>query len=105
MNNQFMMALGRHDGGAVTEALDDMVGEVTEAVHRTGKKGTITITMVIAPNGDRGKEVSFKAACKAPQLEFGKSFYFGTDRGGIGREAPKDEMQRTFGLRSVDGEQ
>lgn len=98
MNSHFLMALSRHEGGAVVEAADDALTQVVEAVHRTGKKGTVTVKLTVGPNGEMGKEVTFDVAAKAPQLAFGKSFYWPDEAGQLTREPPREEIQRSMRL-------
>lgn len=91
MNSSFLMALERHDEGQVVETLDELIAEVTSAVIRTGKKGKVALNMSIAPNGDRGIEVTYETKATAPQLAFSKSFYFRAPDGGLSRTPPKEE--------------
>lgn len=88
-NSHFLMALGRHDGGTVVEVADQQLREIISAVHRTGKKGSVSITMTVAPNGEMGLEVSCAVTAKAPGVQFGRSFYFIGRDGDLSREAPR----------------
>ena len=92
-NSHFLMALGRHDGGGVVETADEQLRDVIRAVMHTGKKGAVTITMDVAPNGERGLEVSCKVGAKAPNVEFGKSFYFRDQHGDLTRNPPQQEFE------------
>lgn len=94
-NSHFLMALGRHDGGAVVETADEQLREVIAAVNRTGKKGAVSITVNVAPNGDRGLEVSCTVAAKAPAVDFGKAFYF-IGKGGDLSRTPPPHIQETL---------
>lgn len=94
-NSHFLMALGRHDGGGVVETADEALREVISAVLRTGKKGKVSITMDVSPNGERGLEVSCSVAATAPRVAFGKSFYFQNESGDLTREAPSRELNLT----------
>jgi len=87
-NSHFLMALGRHDGGHVIETADQQLRDVIAAVMRTGKKGSVTMTMSVGTNGDTGLEVSCKVKATAPEVEFGKSFYFMGREGDLTRNAP-----------------
>ncbi len=87
-NSHFLMALGRHDGGSVVETADEQLREVISAVNRTGGKGSVSITINVAPNGDRGLEVSLTVAAKAPKVDFGKAFYFTGKDGDLSRTPP-----------------
>ncbi len=58
------------------------------AVQRSGKKGSVTITLEVAPNGEMGFAASAKVTAKAPQVNFGQSFFFMGRDGTLTREAP-----------------
>ena len=93
-NSHFLMAIGRIDGGMLIENADHQLRDVITAVHRTGKKGTVTVTLEVAPNGETGLEVTAKLAAKAPQVAFGKSFFFADPRSGdLTRNAPEFKFQ------------
>ena len=89
-NSHFLMALGRHDGGAVVETADAQLREVIRAVRQTGKKGRVTVTMDVAPNGDEGFETTFTVKASAPKLQFARSFYFTNEHGDLTRTPPRD---------------
>lgn len=99
-NSHYLMALGRHDGGHVVETADQQLREVIASVHRTGKKGSVTVTLDVETNGESGLQTSFKVSAKAPQVQFGKSFYFTDRQGDLTRNAP-DYVQETL-LRRED---
>ena len=89
-NSHFLMAIGRIDGGMLIENADSQLRDVTAAVQRTGKKGTVTVTLEVSPNGETGLEVTAKLAAKAPQVNFGKSFFFTDPRSGdLTRNTPQ----------------
>lgn len=87
-NSHFLAALGRIDGGHAIEVADEQLRGVTSAVTRTGKKGTVTVTLEVSPNGETGFAVTAKVAAKAPQLQFGQSFFFMGRDGDLTRNAP-----------------
>lgn len=91
-NSHFLMAIGRIDGGLPVEAADQQLRDVIAAVQRTGKKGSVTVTLEIAPNGEMGFAASAKVAAKAPQIDFGQSFFFMGRNGDLTRQSP--EMQQ-----------
>ena len=102
-NSHFLMALGRIDGGMPVEVADQQLKEITDAVLRTGKKGTVTMTLEIAPNGDQGVAATAKVAAKAPMVNFGQSFFY-TDRNGhLTRQAPDMVQQGMFKGDKVNG--
>ncbi|HMR51217.1 MAG TPA: hypothetical protein PKA33_01565 [Amaricoccus sp.] len=100
-NSHFLMALGRHDGGLVIETADQQLREVVAAVLRTGKKGSVSVTLEVAPNGESGLEVSCKVTAKAPAVSFGRSFYY-TDRAGDLSRKPPDYVSDSL-LRHEEG--
>lgn len=87
-NSHFLMALGRIDGGLPIETADQKLRDVIGAVQRTGKKGTVAITLEIAPNGEMGFAASAKVTAKAPLIDFGQSFFFMGRNGDLTRESP-----------------
>ena len=91
-NSHFLMALGRIDGGLPVETADQQLRDVIAAVQRTGKKGTVTVALEIAPNGEMGFAASAKVSAKAPQIDFGQSFFFMGRNGDLTREAPHMEQ-------------
>lgn len=98
-NSHFLMAIGRVDGGLPIETADAQLREVIAAVQRTGKKGSVSITLEVAPNGELGFAASAKVTAKAPQINFGQSFFFMGRNGDLTRTAP--DMQQ-LGLMKED---
>lgn len=96
-NSHFLMAVGRIDGGLAIETADHALKDVIAAVQRSGKKGAVTITLEVAPNGELGFAASAKVTAKAPQVNFGQSFFFMGRGGELVRESP--DMQQ-LGLMS-----
>ena len=91
-NSHFLMALGRAGAGGVVETADEVLREVVSAVLKTGKKGKVSITMNVAPNGDKGLEVSCDVSATAPRMSFGKSFFFGDEDNNLTRESPRLDL-------------
>lgn len=87
-NSHFLMAIGRIDGGLAIETADAALRDVIAAVQRSGKKGAVTVTLEVAPNGEMGFAASAKVTAKAPQVNFGQSFFFMGRDGALTREAP-----------------
>lgn len=94
-NSHFLAAIERIDGGHVIETADDQLREVVSAVNRTGKKGTVTVTLEVEPNGEMGFAATAKVSAKAPQLSFGKSFFFQGPGGDLTR-TPPDYVQKAL---------
>ena len=87
-NSHFLMAVGRIDGGHAIEVADEQLREVMSAVNRTGKKGTVTVTLEVAPNGESGFGATAKVTAKAPAINFGQSFFYMGRDGNLTRTAP-----------------
>lgn len=87
-NSHFLMAFGRIDGGLAIETADSCLRDVIAAVNRTGKKGSVSVTLEIAPNGELGLATTAKVAAKAPQVNFGQSFFFMDRNGNLTRTVP-----------------
>lgn len=98
--SHFIMALQQIDGGGAVAVADEQLKEVLAKVRATGKKGQVTMQVVIAPNGERGFEITAKVSAKAPDVDFGKSFFFSDRDGHLTRTPPKEE---SAGLLSVGG--
>lgn len=95
-NSHFMMAVGRIDGGLPIEIADQQLRSVIEAVRRTGKKGSVTVTLEIAQNGELGIASTAKVTAKAPAVAFGQSFFFTDREGNLTRNAPDLVQQGLF---------
>lgn len=95
-NSHFLMAVGRVDGGLAIETADARLRDVIAAVQRTGKKGTVTIALEVAPNGEFGFAASAKVTAKAPELNFGQSFFYADRAGNLTRQAPDMVQQGMF---------
>lgn len=95
-NSHFLMAVGRHDNGQVIETADEQLRGVIAQVQRTGKKGSVAVTLNISPNGELGLKVSAKVTAKAPEIDFGESFYFTDRQGDLSRNAPDFTEQMTL---------
>lgn len=96
--SHFLQAIGQVDGGAAVEVADDYLTEVLQAVRGTGKKGTVTIELHVASNGERGYEVTTKVKAKAPEVEFGRSFFYTDQNGRLSRTPPADESEALINL-------
>lgn len=87
-NSHFLMAVGRIDGGLAIETADQKLVEVIQSVQRTGKKGSVTLTLEVSPNGEMGFAATAKVTAKAPNVDFGQSFFFMGRDGTLTRQAP-----------------
>lgn len=99
-NSHFLMAVGRIDGGLPVETADEQLRNVIAAVQRTGKKGSVTVTLEVSPNGEMGFAASAKVRAKAPQVNFGQSFFFMGRDGDLTREAPSMQQLGLMGAKA-----
>lgn len=76
--------------------LSQAVQDVVTAVRETGKKGTITYTMVVSPSGKtlNGHVVEDKITVKLPEGEREGSIFFSDEEGNLHRNDPS---QMTLG--------
>lgn len=104
MNSSFLMALGRHDSGALVENADELLKDCVAEVTRYGGKATLTVTMTIQPNGDHGGsalKVSASAKATMPKRAQGEAFYWAGEDNSLSRNPPKD-LDIFDGPRAVD---
>jgi hypothetical protein len=102
-NSHFIMAVGRIDGGLPVEIADQQLRDVIAAVQRTGKKGSVTITLEVAQNGEMGIASTAKVTAKAPQISFGQSFFFTDREGNLTRNAPSMGDLGMFQVEKTNG--
>lgn len=102
-NSHFLMAVGRVDGGLAIETADARLRDVIAAVQRTGKKGVVTVALEVSPNGEFGFAASAKVTAKAPEINFGQSFFYTDREGNLTRQAPDMIQQGTFTGEKVNG--
>ena len=58
--SHFIDALRQIDAGGAVKSIDEQLADVLQAVRNTGKKGGVSVTLTVAPNGERGFEVTAK---------------------------------------------
>ena len=82
--------------GRTLQELTDQLGEVVEAVRRTGKPGALTLRLTVKPfsKGKTDEEVQPLAiedaiSTKLPQLERGVTLFFSDAGGGLERNDPR----------------
>ena len=91
MNSSILMALGRHDGGALIENADELLKNCVQDVVRYGQKATLTITLVISPNGENALKLMANVKASMPKRPQGEAFYWPAEDGSLTRQPPKDE--------------
>jgi hypothetical protein len=102
-NSHFLMAIGRIDGGLPIETADSCLRDVISAVQRSGKSGSVTVTLEVKPNGEMGFAASAKVTAKAPQVAFGQSFFYMGRNGDLSRQAPDLIQQGMFKGETTNG--
>lgn len=81
-------------GGRVLTGLSEALADVTAAVAETGKKGTVTLQLTVAPVGKGASgalQVTAKTAVKAPESDDATptTVFFADDDGNLTRTDPK----------------
>ena len=90
MKNSVLMALERHDGGALAETADDLMRSVVRDVMRYGTKGAISINLTVEANGERGLKLSASVKATTPKRPAGLAFYWPGADGELSRTPPAD---------------
>lgn len=90
MNSSVLMALSRHDSGALIENADDLLKECVRDVVRYGKKATLTITLEISPNGESALKLKASAKATLPKRPQGEAFYWPAEDNSLSRMPPKE---------------
>jgi hypothetical protein len=107
----FVGFIADHRGGQTARELTDQLAKVTQAVRDTGKAGSVTLTLAIAPLKDATDilVVTDTVKGKVPELPRPKAVYFPDDHGGLHRDNPRQpglfETARTLdevGTRVLD---
>lgn len=91
-----------HRQGRTHTDLSEALVELVEAVQETGKKGSLSLTLTVKPEGSRQVLVTDKVAVKAPEGERDASFFFIDDDANLTRDNP---TQPHLPLREVGDDQ
>ena len=93
--------------GRTLDELSQQLGEVIEAVRKTGKAGALTLRLTVKPfsKGKTDEEVQPLAiedaiSTKLPQLERGVTLFFSDAGGGLERNDPR--QMSLEGLKKVE---
>jgi len=70
------------------EDASDKLAEVVEAVIRTGKKGEITLKIVMIKNGENSVKIDAECKAKVPEANIGSMIFFVEGSGGLRRDNP-----------------
>lgn len=102
MSKTITQILAEHRGGFVARRLDEMLGELIEAVQASGKKGSIAIKLTASPHGKGNREIhiGIVPTVKLPPDPdtADESIWYGV-RGGLQREDP--DQREMFGPKGV----
>lgn len=102
---QFSNWISDQASGTTDDEMSAALATVTEAVGRLGRKGKVTLDLVIEPAGSSGRNVAVaaKVTAKPPEAEPTPSIYFVGDHGSLHRDDPY--QRRMFDdARQVDPE-
>lgn len=105
IDKRFLNIIQQHKQGAAITDLSAALKQVTSAVQLTGKAGSVTLTMNIAPatKGDPTTLVFLtKVKVKAPETEAPGSIFYADEDFNLVREDPK---QARLDLKVVPKEQ
>jgi len=95
-SNGFLATLQRHRGGKVLDEASQQLAAVVAGVLATGKPGHITVKLGVKPAG-RGHSavvVTDEVTSKAPVEKVEESFWFGTERGELCKDDPRQQDLR-----------
>lgn len=77
-----------NDGGAMEELATELKSCVA-AVTTTGKKGKVTLTLEVIPNGQQAVTVTDKIAVTLPKPDAVATMFYVTDDAGLSRRDPR----------------
>lgn len=75
--------------GGLAADLGEKLAEVAIAVAETGKKGTLSLTLEISPNGQGQVKISDKLAAKPPSADTPEAFFYVDAKGNLTRNDPR----------------
>lgn len=86
----FALVLSEVQKGIVADEAATALAECVAAVQQTGKKGTVTVTLTVAPvsGNDSVVQVSGSVASKPPRPNAPTSFFYPDDAGNLTRNDP-----------------
>lgn len=99
MNNSFLMALGRHDGGNLADEAAELQRQCARAALTRGKPAKLTVEITFKPNGENALELSIGLKATLPKSDHGSAFYWPTEEFDLTRTPPKEEADLL--LRSI----
>lgn len=94
----FMDVLREHRAGRTHEDLTEALQALNAAVAETGKGGSITLTLKVAPHGDGAAMVTATVSSKLPKVQGGGAIFFLTPENNLERQDPR---QADLPLRAI----
>ncbi|APX84593.1 hypothetical protein BV511_07635 [Methylorubrum extorquens] len=93
MSRPFADVLRELNGDAYDE-LTLQLGEVVQAVMKTGKAGSLSLSLKVAANGTGSVTITDDIKVKVPEAARPKTMFFATESGSLMRNNPRQhEMQ------------
>lgn len=89
-------------GGLHTELGDELAELVLQCV-KTGKKGSLQITLEVDPGDEGMVRISDKIGVKAPRFDTAKTTYWSDEKGNLQRNRPNQPELPLRGLNGGDG--
>lgn len=98
-NNPYLEVLEHLNSGALFD-LSEQLAECVERSTETGKQSTLTLKLIIKPEGNTGQfEIRDEVKRTLPALPRRTTLMFANDKGFLQREDPK---QQNLNLKTVD---
>jgi hypothetical protein len=94
----FMDVLREHRAGRTHDDLTEALHALNAAVAETGKGGTVTLVVKVAPHGDGAAMVTATVSSKLPKVQGGGAIFFLTPENNLERQDPR---QHEMPLRAV----
>ncbi len=76
------------DGQLVIQATDELQDVITAVVEH-GKKGSLTLKLMIEPNGDNAVTITSEVKATVPKPGVGKAIFFADQGGNLSRRDPR----------------
>lgn len=86
----FSQTMAQMRNGRFDEDATEKLAEVVRACRETGKKGKLTVTLVVEANGDNGMKIDCRVVPILPQVSSGEALMFDDEDGGLHRQDPGD---------------
>ncbi|PTL55779.1 hypothetical protein [Paraconexibacter algicola] len=85
----FAAVLQEHRRGGLAVELGDKLAELAAAVVETNKKGTLTLQLTLAPNGQGSVKLGDRVVLKAPSPTMPEAFFYVDEHGNLNRNDPR----------------